>query len=806
MSEASNGDNRPIPGPSSRSHPGTPWLDDQNPWPGLDAYDEASARYFHGRKREAAELLRLVRLAPLTALYSKSGLGKSSLLQAGLFPLLRNQHYLPVYLHINFSDDAPPPPLVQIAGRIEEELARAEAEFPQRAPDEGLWNYLHRKDMEIWSRDNFQLTPLLVFDQFEELFFRGPGEGKCARQVRNSLADIIENRIPPELAEDAANSRRSQLNLLSQRYRVILSFREDYLPELKAWEKDVPSLLRNYLRLEPLTRDCAIEAVQSPGHAVLDPNVASAIVGFVGNIAKRGKTNGEAIIEPVLLSLFCYQLNRRREPGGKIYKALVESAGEDILNSYYEGALADPEVRAGPDVGKFIETYLIQGDRFRGNYPRQEAIGGKLLNQTQLDALADRHRLLRVVQYQDTARIELIHDRLVEVACKFRDQRIARERARRLKRGAGAIIAAFAIVLAIVGYLYIDLLIRTDGLAYWTTTFRGYQLGAADSARLKPGGAFWECVKAFSDDRQDGKQISKHCPEMVVIPAGSYKMGGEASSRIITIKRPFAVSRFAITFDQWDACVAGGGCDNNPRPGDQTWGRGSRPVINVDWHDAQNYVAWLNRMTGTNSYRLLSEAEWEYAARGVTSAQAPHLDYPWGNEIGRDNANCDHCGSEWDHKQTAPVGSFKANDFGLYDMVGTFGSGSKIAINRITTERRRTVQHGPQATATSVWSAAVPGSTIRASSATRPTDTGISPATGTTTWVSGLGGRSYLIELPYFLGPGAKPQIRKRTRESPHWATLLRLLFATSRRQDRPRRIKEHPRGRAFLFPCPAMS
>jgi formylglycine-generating enzyme required for sulfatase activity len=206
-------------------------------------------------------------------------------------------------------------------------------------------------------------------------------------------------------------------------------------------------------------------------------------------------------------------------------------------------------------------------------------------------------------------------------------------------------------------------------LAYWATMFRGHQLDAARIARLKPGEDFQECAETFSDDRQDGKQISKHCPDMVVIPGGSYRMGGEGSSRIITIKRPFAVSRFTITFDQWDACVAGGGCENDTTS-DQTWGRGSRPVINVGRGYAQNYVAWLNRMTGTDSYRLLSEAEWEYAARGVTSAEAPHPDYPWGDEIGKGNANCDGCGGQWDNKQTAPVGSFKHNAFGLYDMAG----------------------------------------------------------------------------------------------------------------------------------------
>jgi formylglycine-generating enzyme required for sulfatase activity len=244
-------------------------------------------------------------------------------------------------------------------------------------------------------------------------------------------------------------------------------------------------------------------------------------------------------------------------------------------------------------------------------------------------------------------------------------ERSARSRARWTQA------AIYTLLLAVIGGLLARMYERElRRLAYWATIFAGHQLTAADIARFKPGDPFQECNKAFSNDRQDGKQISKHCPDMVVIPAGSYKMGGERSSRIITIKRPFAVSRFAITFDQWDACAADGGCENNPKRGDETWGRGSRPVINVDWRDAQDYVRWLNRMIGTNSYRLLSDAEWEYAARGVTSAQAPHPDYPWGNEIGRDNANCERCGSQWDKKQTAPVGSFKQNAFGLYDMVG----------------------------------------------------------------------------------------------------------------------------------------
>ena len=124
---------------------------------------------------------------------------------------------------------------------------------------------------------------------------------------------------------------------------------------------------------------------------------------------------------------------------------------------------------------------------------------------------------------------------------------------------------------------------------------------------------------------------------------------------------PYA--KYELTFADWDACVAAGGC-NGYKPNDLGWGRGQQPVINVSWDDAHAYVAWLSAVTG-KTYRLLSEAEYEYATRaGTTTA------YPWGDDIGQNNANCDGCGSQWDGQQTAPVGSFAPNAFGLYDMVG----------------------------------------------------------------------------------------------------------------------------------------
>ena len=174
---------------------------------------------------------------------------------------------------------------------------------------------------------------------------------------------------------------------------------------------------------------------------------------------------------------------------------------------------------------------------------------------------------------------------------------------------------------------------------------------------------------------QSGKKFRDcpECPELVVVPEGTYMMGSPSSEagrygdegpvHRVTIARPFAVGVYEVTFAEWDACVSDGGCGGY-RPSDRGWGRGSRPVINVSWADTQGYVRWLSRKTG-KGYRLLSESEWEYAARAGTGTR-----YWWGDGIGRSRANCNGCGSRWDRRQTAPVGSFPANAFGLHDVHG----------------------------------------------------------------------------------------------------------------------------------------
>ncbi len=184
------------------------------------------------------------------------------------------------------------------------------------------------------------------------------------------------------------------------------------------------------------------------------------------------------------------------------------------------------------------------------------------------------------------------------------------------------------------------------------------------------------------------------CPLMVVLPAGSYLMGSpdsetETSGRgyerpqhRVTIAEPFAVGVYEVAFAEWDACVQAGGCEGYG-PGDEGWGRGWRPVINVNWDDARSYVQWLSAQTG-ETYRLLSEAEWEYAARAGTETR-----WYWGDDAsvqcrfanGRDqdaeaalppsrNPYLRFPDCRDGHVYTAPLGSFRPNPFGLYDMLG----------------------------------------------------------------------------------------------------------------------------------------
>jgi len=158
------------------------------------------------------------------------------------------------------------------------------------------------------------------------------------------------------------------------------------------------------------------------------------------------------------------------------------------------------------------------------------------------------------------------------------------------------------------------------------------------------------------------------CPAVVELPAGAFNMGsstGDPSERPphhVTIGQPFAIGKYEVTVDQWNACANGGGCDKISTDASAP---GNAPVRDVSWDDARKYVAWLSKTSG-KSYRLPTEAEWEYAARGGTSTV-----YWWGDQPRKGTGNCKDCGDPWSDAAPTTVGSFSPNPYGLYDMNGS---------------------------------------------------------------------------------------------------------------------------------------
>lgn len=254
-------------------------------------------------------------------------------------------------------------------------------------------------------------------------------------------------------------------------------------------------------------------------------------------------------------------------------------------------------------------------------------------------------------------------------ACRARESAAGTQR-RRIQAVVGMLCA-----LAFAGLAYAtwsNLALLKIHAAVLTERLWPKTLSAAALQALAPTTTFHECAG---------------CPEMVVVPAGSFMMGapddearahdpgnrsgtGDLANKAyaderprhqVTIARPFAASRTEVTFEQWDTCVLLGGCP--PQNSDEGWGRGTQPVIHISWEQAKLYTNWLAKRTG-KPYRLLSEAEWEYAARAGSDTA-----FTSGNEI-RGKANCDGCGSQWDNDRAAPVGKFSPNAFGLHDMHG----------------------------------------------------------------------------------------------------------------------------------------
>ncbi|CQD03613.1 putative regulatory protein [Mycolicibacterium conceptionense] len=410
-------------------------LDADNPWPGLESYCEDAQGFFYGRVHECEKLFKKVLDAPVTVLFGRSGLGKTSLLHAGLFPLLRNENYLPIYVRFDLKAGT-----ASLSRQLHEAVRTAihteapDAPLPQ--DDESLWEYLHRADLELWSTRNYLLTPVIVLDQFEELFTLGDGIPGQVDAFKYDLADLAENRIPAGLAarirNDPTEARR--FDLRSHNCKLLVSLREDFLPHLEDWCRFIPALGRSRMRLLPLSTEEAFDAVYKPAEHLMTPGLARQVIGIIAGAGLHSGADSlpedvevPADVEPTLLSLVCRELNEERKRLGKsaFDEQLVEEHGRSTIPNYYTSCVSGMR----PEVAEFIENQLITKTGFRDFEAVEDTVPSRLTHE-ELDQLID-SRLVRLAEYHGTQRIELIHDVLTGTVRDHRDRREAEEDRRR---------------------------------------------------------------------------------------------------------------------------------------------------------------------------------------------------------------------------------------------------------------------------------------------------------------------------------------------------------------------------------------
>jgi len=463
-----------------------PRVDPEHPWPALLSFREDDQRYFGGREEEVEALYRRIAAGRLTLLFGLSGLGKSSLLRAGLFPRLRREHYFPVYIRLRYGRDLPPP-VEQIKTEIVRQARESRVEAPQPRPGETLWEYFHREDADFWDERNYPCIPVLVFDQFEELFTKSREVAEGANEVIEELANLAEGASPDLLRESDRSLLRQAFD---ERYRLLIGIRSDYLAQLQSISDRVRAVFANRYELHRMSGVAALKSTLTAGGHLMGEEVARRVVRFVAGEKEGGdESSVQGLeVEPALLSLVCSELNATRLANGapQITASMLSGSKDEILSRFYETSFAD----VGPALRELVEDKLVTRDGKARNFiSEQTARETPDVSDEDLGKLVQR-RLLRFEESGSSRRMELTHDLLTTVAAASRATREQRrqveeaERAqaeaerqmadaeRKLRRSrATAVLFLFLLGLAVAGPFI---------AAQWTAT--GARKVEADSA------------------------------------------------------------------------------------------------------------------------------------------------------------------------------------------------------------------------------------------------------------------------------------------------------------------------------------
>jgi tetratricopeptide (TPR) repeat protein len=415
-------------------------VDPESPWPGLRSFTEETQNYFFGRGDELQDLFERVLHKALCVLFGRSGLGKTSLIQAGLAPRLRQAGLLPVPIRIRYDEN-----VADVGTQMVESLRRAlgsvgRADFASA----DLWLLLHDPVYGLIEADGAPaVRPVFIFDQFEEIFTLGVQQRQTADDFRQTLATLIENRMPEDVRERIGTDEElaDRINYRAQPAKVLLSLREDYLYLLERWRREMPSLMENRVELRPLSGVQAVRAIIEPANlradkpAIVAPETARSIVRFVAG-ARTDVPLDEIDVVPPLLSLICAELNAQRLACGEetITATQLEGQSDDILERFYSSAFAEHPA----PIREFVEERLISEAGYRQavtlDTAEAELSRAGISHDGVASAINDlvERRLLVVEERNGVRRIELTHDVLTSVALASRMARHEGEAAARL--------------------------------------------------------------------------------------------------------------------------------------------------------------------------------------------------------------------------------------------------------------------------------------------------------------------------------------------------------------------------------------
>jgi tetratricopeptide (TPR) repeat protein len=419
--------------------------DPESPWLGLRSFTEETQGYFFGRSAELQDFFERVLHKPLTVLFGQSGLGKTSLIQAGLIPKLREAGLLPVRIRLCYDEAAASPGLQMIEALREElHLAGRDDLSTACAGATNLWLLLHDAEFGFINEEGSPVVhPVFIFDQFEEIFTLGETRRQMIDDFRETLAAIVENRMPSQVrAEIESNDQLAErVDYHAHPAKVLLSLREDFLHLLERWRWQLPALMDNRMELRPLSGVQAVQAVTEPGSLrpdkppIVSAKIAAAIVRFVTGVRSDVPLD-EVDAVPPLLSLMCAELNAQRLAAGEetIAAEQLEGRSGHILEKFYSDIFSNHPAA----VREFVEDRLLSesGHRHAVTFDTAEAelVRGGLPKETASNAITDlvERRLLVVEERGGVRRVELTHDVLTAVASASRANRREREASARL--------------------------------------------------------------------------------------------------------------------------------------------------------------------------------------------------------------------------------------------------------------------------------------------------------------------------------------------------------------------------------------